>query len=405
MEEKKLLREQLLKNALSTFIAFTILVLIFDFVIYKRAEQVLYKEIDDELKEINDLDSQIIINPRIIYILRDKDGNVLNENSLGRVYDDYLDSVEFDDTNINTIYTIKVNGKYNYRGITTTGYNIKTNEKIYLQLLTNVDGEIVTLRNLKARLFGTSLIILVSSMVISYLLAKSTLKSIIENYKKQTEFVQNAAHELRTPLTIIQAKQQLLLQEPESKIIDKSEDINLTINETRRLGKLVKELMLLATADSNNLKLTKEPVNIDKLIKEVTVPYVEYASLQKKTLTMELNSNKVVNLDASKISQLIVILLDNAIKYTAEGEKIKISTLASKENRCTIIVSDTGIGIGEEQKKHIFERFYRADKARSRETGGTGLGLAIAQTIVKLHGGSIKVSNNEPKGTKFTIKI
>ena len=242
-------------------------------------------------------------------------------------------------------------------------------------------------------------------MIISYLLARKTLKSIIENYKKQTEFVQNAAHELRTPLTIIQAKQQLLLQEPESKIIDKSEDINLTINETRRLGKLVKELMLLATADSNNLKITKEPVNIDKLIKEVTTPYVEYANLQKKKLTMELNSNKIVNLDASKISQLIVILLDNAIKYTSEGEEIKVSTLSTKESKCTIIVSDTGIGIGEEQKKHIFERFYRADKARSRETGGTGLGLSIAQTIVKLHNGSIRVSNNEPKGTKFTIRI
>ena len=212
-----------------------------------------------------------------------------------------------------------------------------------------------------------------SSILIGYFLARKTLKSVIINYKKQTEFVQNAAHELRTPLTIIQAKQQLLLQEPESKIIEKSEDINLTINETRRLGRLVKELMLLATADSNDLKLSKEPVNIDKLIKEVTVPYVEYANLQKKTLTMELNSNKIVNLDASKISQLIVILLDNAIKYTAEGEEVKISTYTGKDGKCNIIVSDTGIGIGEEQKKHIFERFYRADKARSRETGGTGL--------------------------------
>lgn len=373
MEEKKILKGELLKNTFSTFISFTILVLIFNIVIYKRVELMLYADIDEELKSITDLEDSFVISPRTIYIIRDMDGHILNQNSLGRLYDDYLDLVEFDSKNLNTIYTLKVNNQYNYRGLTTLGYNVKTNERVYLQVLTNVDGEILTLQNLKTRLFGTSLIIMTTSILIGYILARKTLKTVIVNYKKQTEFVQNAAHELRTPLTIIQAKQQLLLQEPESKIIEKSEDINLTINETRRLGKLVKELMLLATADSNNLKLTKEPVNIDKLIKEVTVPYIEYASLQKKTLTMDLNSNKVVNLDASKISQLLVILLDNAIKYTSEGEEIKVSTFAGKDGKCNIIVSDTGIGIGEEQKKHIFERFYRADKARSRETGGTGL--------------------------------
>lgn len=373
MEEKKILKGELLKNTFSTFISFTILVLIFNIVIYKRVELMLYADIDEELKSITDVDDSFVISPRTIYVIRDMDGHILNQNSLGRLYDDYLDLVEFDSKNLNTIYTLKVNNQYNYRGLTTLGYNVKTNEKVYLQVLTNVDGEILTLQNLKTRLFGTSLIIMTTSILIGYILARKTLKTVIVNYKKQTEFVQNAAHELRTPLTIIQAKQQLLLQEPESKIIEKSEDINLTINETRRLGKLVKELMLLATADSDNLKLTKEPVNIDKLIKEITAPYIEYASLQKKTLTMDLNSNKVVNLDASKISQLLVILLDNAIKYTSEGEEIKVSTFAGKDGKCNIIVSDTGIGIGEEQKKHIFERFYRADKARSRETGGTGL--------------------------------
>lgn len=373
MEEKKILRGELLKNTFSTFISFTILVLIFNVVIYKRVEIMLYESIDEELKNITDSDGSFVVNPRTIYIIRDIEGHIINQNSLGRLYDDYLDLVEFDSKNLNTIYTLKVNNQYNYRGLTTLGYNVKTNEKVYLQLLTNVDGEILTLQNLKARLFGTSLIIMTSSILIGYFLARKTLKSVIVNYKKQTEFVQNAAHELRTPLTIIQAKQQLLLQEPESKIIEKSEDINLTINETRRLGKLVKELMLLATADSNDVKLTKEPVNIDKLIKEITVPYVEYASLQNKSLVMELNSNKIINLDASKISQLIVILLDNAIKYTSEGEEIKISTFIGKDGKCNIIVADKGIGVGEEQKKHIFERFYRADKARSRETGGTGL--------------------------------
>ena len=121
-------------------------------------------------------------------------------------------------------------------------------------------------------------------------------------------------------------------------------------------------------------------------------------------LELELNCNKEVNIDLSKITELLIILLDNAIKYTKEGENIKVITHC-KDGKATIEVADEGIGISDEQKKHLFERFYRADKARTRETGGTGLGLAIAQTIVKAHGGTIKVYNNTPKGTKFVVKI
>ena len=183
MEEKKILRGELLKNTFSTFISFTILVLIFNVVIYKRVEIMLYESIDEELKNITDSDGSFVVNPRTIYIIRDIEGHIINQNSLGRLYDDYLDLVEFDSKKLNTIYKLKVNNQYNYRGLTTLGYNVKTNEKVYLQLLTNVDGEILTLQNLKARLFGTSLIIMTSSILIGYFLARKTLKSVIVKYK------------------------------------------------------------------------------------------------------------------------------------------------------------------------------------------------------------------------------
>ncbi len=336
MEERKYLKKQLIKNMIYTFTVFTMLVLIFDCLIYKKAERQLYKEIDTELQSFVSREPKgkvVIVNPSTMLVIRN-----------------------------------------------------------------------VSLKSLKSKLFYISTIIIITSAVASYVLSKRTLKPIFMAWEKQTEFVQNAAHELRTPLTIIQAKQQLLLKEPESKIIDKSEDIRLTINETRRLTKLVKELMILATADSNQLQIKKELKDIDELIKEVVTPYMEYAEMQNKELLLELKCNKKINIDINKITQLMVILLDNAIKYTKEGEKIKVNTYY-KDGKCTIEVIDEGIGISDEQKKHIFERFYRADKARTRETGGTGLGLAIAQTIVKVHGGTIKVYNNEPKGTKFVIKI
>ena len=407
MEEKKFIQKQLIKNMIYTFAVFVMLVLIFDLLIYKRAEQLLYKEIDTELQNLADLNSMnnkiVLVNPRIICIIRDSEGNIINKETIGTLYEEYVADISFDITKLNTIYSLKVDSEYNYRCITVPALTM-SNELCYIQLLANVDGENESLESLKNRLFSMSSIIIITSIVASYILSKKTLKPIIIAWERQTEFVQNAAHELRTPLTIIQAKQQLLLKEPESKIIDKSEDISLTINETRRLTKLVKELMGLAMADSNQLDIKRENKNIDELIKDVVIPYVKYAKMQNKELKVELNCNKEINIDINKITQLMVILLDNAIKYTKEGETIEVKTHC-KDGKCTIEVLDTGIGINDEQKKHIFERFYRADKARTRETGGTGLGLAIAQTIVKAHGGTIKVYNNEPKGTKFVVKI
>ena len=223
-------------------------------------------------------------------------------------------------------------------------------------------------------------------------------------FPEQTEFVANASHELRTPLTIIQAKQELLLQEPESKIIDKSEDINLTLKETRRLSKMIKELMALARSDANEYKLNKENVNIDNLILEIVKPYKDFAKLENKTIKLDLKYGKEINADKNKITELIIILLDNAIKYTVENDTITIRTY-NKDGKCNIEVIDTGIGISDSGLKRVFDRFYREDKARSRETGGTGLGLSIAHTIVTRHKGTIKALHNEPKGTVFLVRL
>lgn len=121
-------------------------------------------------------------------------------------------------------------------------------------------------------------------------------------------------------------------------------------------------------------------------------------------MELNLNYNKEINIDKNKISELMIILLDNAIKYTEENDTITISTY-SKDGKCNIEVADTGIGISDEGLKRVFDRFYREDKARNRETGGTGLGLSIAHTIVTRHKGSIKAMHNSPKGTVFLVRI
>lgn len=428
MSERKLIKKQLIKNMFFTFIVFAIILMFFDAIIYNQVSISLYKSIDDELVrtakfyENREVEREIKrnvakeftegnritfietkINPRLICIIRSVDGDILNSDNIGRFYEDYLGDIIFDRTSTDRIYAIKIQDSYNYRGITLRTFSIDGQE-IYIQLLANVDGEVETINNMTHTLLIGSLIIIAVAIVSSYVLSKMTLKPIMDSYRKQTEFVQNAAHELRTPLTIIQAKQELLLQEPESKIIDKSEDINIILKETKRLTKLIKELMILATADSNELKIKKEKTNIDRLIEEIVIPYKDYAEMQEKEIYTDLKFSKEINLDRNKINQLMVIILDNAIKYTAKNDKIEIRTY-SKEGKCIIEVADTGIGISKEAAKHVFDRFYREDKARSREKGGTGLGLSIAHTIVKLHGGSIRIVPNTPKGSKVIIKI
>ena len=426
MSEHKLIRKQLIKNMFYTCIVFAIILIFFDAIIYNQASISLYESIDEELlrtaKLYEDTDTQYIknipkefaggnrfavletkINPRLIYIIRNGKGDILNSENIGRFYDDYLEDITFDISRTDEIYAIKVQDKYNYRGITLKAFTFE-GQDLYIQLLANVDGEVETIKNLIDTLLIGNLVIIVIAIIGSYILSKMTLKPIMDSYKKQTEFVQNAAHELRTPLTIIQAKQELLLQEPQTKILDKSEDINIILKETKRLTKLIKELMVLATADSNKLKLKKEKTDIDTLIKDIIIPYKDYAEMQEKEINIDLKFNKEINIDSNKINQLMIIILDNAIKYTSKNDKIQIKTY-SKDGKCVIEVEDTGIGISKEATAHVFDRFYREDKARSRETGGTGLGLSIAHTIVSLHGGSIKIVPNEPKGTKVIIKI
>ena len=128
------------------------------------------------------------------------------------------------------------------------------------------------------------------------------------------------------------------------------------------------------------------------------------AKLQKKKFYLDLKYGKNINIDKNKIHQMLVIVLDNSLKYTEENDEITVSTI-EKDSKCVVQIKDTGIGISDEGIKHIFDRFYREDKARSRETGGSGLGLSIASHIVELHGGSSKAMHNGNNGTIIEVKL
>ena len=430
MEEQNLLKRQFVLHIIYNMIAFSVIFISFGFFMFLMIRNITFSSVDKQLieakNEFNQINSNFenkysifefsasgifesivpefniskrINNPGITLILRNKNGEIQNKDELGRITD-YSQNIYFDTNNLNNIYNLKIKEKYNYRCL---NFAIKDNgEYQYAQLLINIDGEIHLINNyLRIIVYGVIFCIILSSFA-SLILSRKTLKPIQDTLRNQTEFVQNASHELRTPLTIIQAKQELLLQEPNAKIIDKSEDIILTLNEAKRLSKLTKDLMVLLRGSKINLN--KEDVNIDEWINSIVTPYKDIAMAQNKELILNLKFNKDIGIDTNKIHQLLVILLDNAIKYTEEGDKISVNT-SLKDNKCIIEVADTGIGISDEGINRIFDRFYREDRARNRETGGSGLGLAIATTIVKAHNGTIKASHNTPKGTIFTIRL
>lgn len=360
---------------------------------------------EEELRDIRDYNlSRKVNNPKYTVIVRDASLNIINTNDFGRYYEDYVDTIKFDSSNLEKVYILKVRNDFNYRGINVKLNSTEPEDVRYIQLLVNIDSEKLLTDAFTDVIISSVAVGIILSIIASYILAKRTLIPVAETIKKQTEFVQNASHELRTPLTIIQAKQELLLREPNAKIIDKSEDIILTLNETKRLAKLTKDLMILASAYSNNMVLKKEEVNIDEFIENTVKPYTEMVSLEEKKLKLNLKCEKNINVDVNKLQQILIILLDNAIKYTETGDTIEICT-SFKDNKCVIEVKDTGIGISDEGLKQVFNRFYREDRARSRETGGSGLGLSIADTIIKAHGGTIKVSHNSPNGTVFTVRL
>lgn len=420
MNEQKIIKKQLIKNMILNFVAFTIIFSILGLIIYWQVSSYLYQSADIELRDdrnirgiirnYNTSDKQFQrdgrnvpndnVSPRIIYFIRDEDGNILDDGRLNEI--NSYDDVFFDKNNIEKIYPVKVLGNYQYRAI---NYKVDNNgETLYIQILINVDAENMIISNFTRVLILCIIIMIIISIIASYFLSKYTLKPILNSWKKQNEFVQNASHELRTPLTIIKTKLELLLEQPESKIIDKAEDINISLNETRRLTKLVKDLMLLARADSNQEVIEKEEVDLDKWISKTIEPYIEISNMQGKNMVLKLNYGKTIKIDINKIHQLFIIVLDNAIKYTEKNDNITVSTY-EKDNKCVIEIIDTGIGISDESIEHIFERFYREDKARSRESGGSGLGLSIADYIVNLHGGTIKAEHNNTKGTKIIIKL
>ncbi len=227
------------------------------------------------------------------------------------------------------------------------------------------------------------------------------LASLDEAYRAQQRFVADASHELRAPLTAIQGNLELLERAPQMGEAERAETLAYLRQEAQRMGRLVADLLVLARADAGQpLKL--QTVELDRLLLEL-FQETRVLARDRRVSLRELDQARVQG-DRDRLKQLLVILVDNALKYTPEGGEIRLA-LRTERGAVAVAVADTGIGIDPEDLPHIFERFYRADKARSRDQGGTGLGLSIARWIAERHGGQLSVESTPGRGSIFTVRL
>ena len=218
-------------------------------------------------------------------------------------------------------------------------------------------------------------------------------------------FVSNVSHELKTPLSSMKVlSESILLQKdvPKEMYIEFLEDITSEID---RMTEIINDLLTLVKLDQKEIPITFIETELNQLIIDITKRMKPLADSKEIELNYILMKEKILaDIDKTKFVLAISNLVENAIKYTAEKGLITI-TIDSDYQNVFLSVSDTGIGIAEEEINKIFERFYRVDKTRNRETGGTGLGLSITHATILMHNGSIKVSSKEQKGTTFLVCI
>lgn len=227
-----------------------------------------------------------------------------------------------------------------------------------------------------------------------------TLARLENLFRTQQRFLADVSHELRTPLTTIQGNVDLMrrMSMADPMFLD---DMQI---ELERMTRLVNDLLLLARADVGSLPMIREPVDLDTLLFEAFRQFANMAVRTEVDVVLgEVSQARVLG-DRDRLKQLMIILVDNGVKYTPAGGKVRLS-LSTAEDRAHVIITDTGAGIPEQDLPHIFDRFYRVDKARSRALGGSGLGLSIAKWIAESHRGNIHVTSIVGEGTTFYISL
>ena len=299
-------------------------------------------------------------------------------------------------------------GKNGYRLFSMDGYYAaayrieKQDSMVDLILLYSLAQMEAGIQNQRVLVFLASSAAVFVLVIFSWLFTGKMLRPIQENQRRQTEFIAAASHELRTPLAaILSAASAMERAEP----MQRSQFSDMIHREGKRMSRLIGDMLTLSSSDSKGWTLQKQLVELDMLLLEVYEAHYPLAKEQGIELTLSLYEQNVpsMNLDRDGINQVLSILLDNARNHTPAPGKIELELTVHRKN-VQIRVSDTGPGVPDDEKRRIFERFYRSEKSRSHR-GHFGLGLSIAVEIVKKHNGRIWVQDATIGGAEFVVEL
>ncbi len=256
---------------------------------------------------------------------------------------------------------------------------------------------------------GASLAALLLVAAGGWFLAGKSSAPIERSVDRMRRFMADAAHELRTPVTVLRTRAEITLQQPRD-AASYVEALSSIEAESQRLGRIVDDLLTLARADAGEWPIEQRAVYLDDIAMDAADAARAVAEAKGVALTLDRFEEAAVHGDPEFLRRLVMILLDNAVKYTPPGGRVRVE-VGAPLGVATLVVADNGVGISSEQLPHVFERFYRGDPARQRDAagsrgpGGSGLGLAIAQWIAAVHGAEIDVTSSLDDGTTVTVRF
>lgn len=331
-------------------------------------------------------------------VITDLNGNILSvktfQDADDKSYENYIDKIIKNPDKTGTIKYL--NSTWSYKCIPYNGG--------YAIAFIESEQQTAFLRNLALILFLVWLGALILAFLISFYSANRSIKPIEESYNKQKQFIADASHELKTPLTTINTNIDVLLSHGESTINEETKWLSYIKSEAERMTKLTNDLLYLARLDYGENNILYEKTSLSDAAESVILTMEAIIYENGIDFSYDIEPDIFVMSSPELLKQLVMILVDNAVKYTPKNGHIWLEC-KSKAQEAALTVKNTGDGISEDDLKQIFERFYRTDKSRSRDSGGYGLGLAIAQSIVKGLKGSITADSKPGEYTEFTAKL
>jgi len=276
----------------------------------------------------------------------------------------------------------------------TIGYVIASQSQDYINS---------TLKKLDLGLGGSITIALIFSGISGIFLTRQAMQPIEESFRRLQQFTADASHELRGPLMAVKSNVDVALKYPEGMRTSDAEKLKAVTSAVNQMTHLTEDLLFLARTEQTPRK-ERKPVDLEELLDSLVQLYTPQAKERRINLKADLTNHLYLLGEPIQLNRLFSNLIENALKYTVEGGKVEIR-ISREGHYLRVNVHDTGIGIAPEHIKNIFDRFWRADEARTYRAGGSGLGLAIAQVIAKNHGGSISVTSKVGVGSCFTVRL